>query len=64
MNPNEQENTLIYKVVVNDAAEHSLWPADRENQLGWTERAKAAPDKSVWITSERSGKTSVLDSPE
>lgn len=41
MNPNEQENTLIYKVVVNDEGEYSLWPADRENQLGWTDTGKS-----------------------
>ena len=26
---------LWYKVVVNDEAQHSIWPADRENALGW-----------------------------
>lgn len=31
------EDTTIYKVVVNDDAQYSIWPADRENPLGWTD---------------------------
>ena len=47
MNRDEQEDTTIYKVVVNHEEQYSIWPADRENALGWrdagktTERAKA-----------------------
>ena len=29
------EDTTIYKVVVNDTEQYSIWPADRENPLGW-----------------------------
>jgi MbtH protein len=32
---NEQEDTTIYKVVVNHEEQYSIWPADRENPLGW-----------------------------
>jgi MbtH protein len=31
----EQEDTTIYKVVVNHEEQYSIWPADRENPPGW-----------------------------
>jgi MbtH protein len=31
----EQEDTTIYKVVVNHEEQYSIWPAERENALGW-----------------------------
>ena len=31
----EQEDTTIYKVVVNHEEQYSIWPADRELPLGW-----------------------------
>lgn len=30
----ENDNT-IYKVVLNHEEQYSIWPADRENPLGW-----------------------------
>jgi MbtH protein len=30
----------IYKVVVNQEEQYSIWPADRENPLGWTDAGK------------------------
>ena len=35
MNINDYEDATIYKVVVNDEEQYSIWPADRENALGW-----------------------------
>jgi len=35
VNRDEQEDTTIYKVVVNHEEQYSIWPADRENPLGW-----------------------------
>jgi MbtH protein len=29
------EDTTTYKVVVNAEEQYSIWPADRENALGW-----------------------------
>jgi MbtH protein len=29
------DDTTIYKVVVNDEEQYSIWPASRENPLGW-----------------------------
>ena len=31
----EEEDKTIYKVVVNHEEQYSIWPADRENPLGW-----------------------------
>ena len=36
----EREDTTIYKVVVNDEEQYSIWPADRENALGWRDAGK------------------------
>ncbi|MCW2917367.1 MAG: MbtH protein [Actinomycetia bacterium] len=32
----DEDGTTIYNVVVNHEEQYSLWPADRENPLGWT----------------------------
>jgi MbtH protein len=40
MNRDEQEDTTIYKVVVNYEEQYSIWPADREIPLGWTNVGK------------------------
>jgi len=37
---NDIEDTQIYKVVVNHEEQYSIWPADRELPLGWTETGK------------------------
>lgn len=29
------EEKTIYRVVINDEEQYSIWPADRENPLGW-----------------------------
>ena len=36
----ESEDTTIYKVVVNHEEQYSIWPADRENALGWRDAGK------------------------
>jgi MbtH protein len=55
MNRDEQEDTTIYTVVVNDEEQYSIWPADRELPLGWREVGKQGPKaecleyiKEVW----------------
>ncbi|MCM3904409.1 MAG: MbtH family protein [Pyrinomonadaceae bacterium] len=40
MNRDEKEDTTIYKVVVNHEEQYSIWPAHRENPLGWREVGK------------------------
>lgn len=41
MQREEQEDTTIYKVVVNHEQQYSIWPADRENPLGWNDAGKS-----------------------
>jgi MbtH protein len=43
MNQNDTEDTTIYKVVMNHEEQYSIWPADRENALGWNDAGKVGP---------------------
>lgn len=36
MNRDNAEDNTIYNVVVNHEEQYSIWPAGRENALGWT----------------------------
>ena len=40
MSREEAEDKTIYKVVVNHEEQYSIWPADRENPLGWRDVGK------------------------
>ena len=51
----ESEDTTIYKVVVNHEDQYSIWPADRDNALGWKDAGKSGSKaeclayiKDVW----------------
>src|SRR5262249_24632769 len=51
----EREDNTIYKVVMNHEEQYSIWPADRENPLGWKDAGKSGPKdeclayiKEVW----------------
>jgi MbtH protein len=51
----EDTDSTIYKVVVNHEEQYSIWPADRENPLGWrdagmvgSKRDCLAHIKTVW----------------
>ncbi len=35
MLPNEAEDNLLYKVVINQEEQYSIWPAERDNPPGW-----------------------------
>jgi MbtH protein len=55
MNRDDAEDLTIYSVVVNHEEQYSIWPADRENALGWTSVGKSglkaeclAYIKEVW----------------
>jgi uncharacterized protein YbdZ (MbtH family) len=39
----EENDTTIYKVVVNHEEQYSILPADRENPLGWRDVGKSGP---------------------
>lgn len=36
----DEEDTTIYKVVINHEEQYSIWPADRANPLGWRDADK------------------------
>jgi MbtH protein len=36
----EREDNTNYKVVLNHEGQYSIWPADRENALGWKDAGK------------------------
>jgi MbtH protein len=40
MERDEKEDQTVYKVVVNDEEQYSIWPADRENPPGWRDGGK------------------------
>jgi MbtH protein len=40
MSRQETEDTAIFKVVINIEEQYSIWPADRENPLGWSDVGK------------------------
>jgi MbtH protein len=37
----DTEDEITYKVVVNHEEQYSIWPADRENPLGWNDVGKS-----------------------
>ena len=39
----ETEDNTIYKVVINHEEQYSIWPADRDNPLGWNDAGKSGP---------------------
>jgi MbtH protein len=52
----DQEQDITYKVVVNHEEQYSIWPADRQNPLGWNDAGKSGPKsecleyiKGVWV---------------
>jgi MbtH protein len=47
----EDEDTTVYKVVVNHEEQYSIWPEDRENPAGWRDAGKSGPKAEclAWI---------------
>jgi MbtH protein len=55
MTANEQNDNMVYKVVVNHEEQYSIWPAERQNALGWKDAGKSGTKteclefiKEVW----------------
>jgi MbtH protein len=55
MSWNEEEDNTIYKAVVNHEEQYSIWPADRDDPLGWRDAGKTGTKqecleyiKQVW----------------
>ena len=40
MSRDERKDKTIYKVVVDHEEQYSIWPAHRENALGWSDTGK------------------------
>lgn len=45
MSSDEREDTRIYKAVVNDEEQYSIWPVDRANPPGWRDGGKSGTKK-------------------
>lgn len=41
MYQDEQEDTTIYKLVINHEEQYSIWSAEKENPLGWKDVGKS-----------------------
>jgi len=41
MSNESQEDITVYKVVVNHEEQYSIWPAHRQNPLGWRDGGKS-----------------------
>jgi MbtH protein len=55
MQREEQEDTTIYKAVINHEEQYSIWPLGRENPPGWQDAGKSGSKseclayiKEVW----------------
>ncbi len=55
MDRDETEDSTLYKVVLNHERQYSIWPANRENALGWMDEGKVGSKqeclayiKEVW----------------
>nr|MCU0493787.1 MbtH family protein [Chloroflexaceae bacterium] len=55
MSWDDPEDTTMYKVVINQKQQLSIWPADRENPPGWNDVGKTGTKaecldyiKQVW----------------
>jgi len=40
MDRSATEDTVTYKAVINHEGQYSIWPAARDNPLGWTDAGK------------------------
>ena len=56
MSSGNDEDTMVYKVVFNHEEQYSIWPAHRDNPLGWFDAGKSGAKaeclayvKEVWI---------------
>jgi MbtH protein len=47
MGSDDREDTTLYKVVMNHEEQYSIWPAYRENPLGWNDVGKTGTKAEV-----------------
>lgn len=53
MSWDDNDDKTIYKVVLNHEEQYSIWPADRENALGWKDEGKVGPKQECLDRSSR-----------
>jgi MbtH protein len=56
MSMDEREDKAIYKVVVDHEDQYSIWPADRENPLGWNDVGKTGTKQECLDYIKEAGK--------
>lgn len=56
MEVDDKEDKAIYKVVVDHEDQYSIWPADRENPLGWTDAGKMGTKQECFAYVEEMSK--------
>jgi MbtH protein len=42
---NDDDDSKVFKVVMNHEEQYSIWPADRDNPLGWRDVGKVGTKK-------------------
>ncbi|HEY9283248.1 MAG TPA: MbtH family protein [Pyrinomonadaceae bacterium] len=55
MSRDEREDKTTYKVVVNHEEQYSIWPADRENALGWNDAGRSGTEEECAAYIEEAG---------
>ena len=45
MSWDDNDDNQVWKVVLNHEEQYSIWPADRENALGWSDEGKVGTKK-------------------
>ena len=63
MKTEEQDDKTIYKVVVNHEEQYSIWPAHRENALGWNDAGKSGT-RGIMAYIKEVGRHAPLESQE
>jgi MbtH protein len=71
MDQEEREDKTIYNVVVNDEEQYSIWPAYRQNPLGWHNAGKTGTKaecldyiKEVWTDMRPLSLRKQMDEPQ
>jgi len=71
VNPNDEDDGTIYKVVINHEEQYSIWPADRESPLGWQDVGKGGPKedclayiREVWTDMRPLSLRKKMDQPD
>jgi len=45
----DQDDSRIYKAVINDEEQYSIWPTGRDNPRGWRDAGKEGPKSEVLV---------------